>query len=174
MNEQTHVQCSHSRGASPDKRIRIPCVWGAKCNKSSRGYRHPPVCVNYKSEIGCSYGKRCQKRHVDAEEKPSKRSKKNGTQGAVAILDPKKSILRKVGELRSNASAGRTVIYSAGTWYQMRIPERKGPSRGIIQKCEPHERNPCAPRYEDRTPDETSRQESCARKAARNLAKSVC
>ena len=26
-----------------------------------------------------------------------------------------------------------------------KIRERKGPSRGVIQKCEPHERNPCAP-----------------------------
>ena len=89
MKEQTDVQCSHTRGASPDKRTRIPCVWVAKCNRSSCGFRHPPVCVNYKSEIGCSYGKRCQYRHVDAEEKPSKRSKKESTQGAVAILDSK-------------------------------------------------------------------------------------
>ena len=106
-----------------------------KKKKSSCGFRHPPVCVNYKSEIGCSYEKRCQYRHVDAEEKSSKRSKKESTQGAVAILDPKKSILWKDGELGSNASAGRTVIYSAGTWYQMRIRERKGSSRRIIQKC---------------------------------------
>ena len=66
-----------------------------KKKKSSCGFRHPPVCLTFKSEIGCSYGKRCLYRHVDAEEKPSKRSKKEGTQGAVAILDPKKSILRK-------------------------------------------------------------------------------
>ena len=66
------------------------------------------------SEIGCTYGKRCQYLHFDAEEKHSKRSKKEGTQGAVAILkynkvqngcgpqdsDPKKSTPRKVGEVR--------------------------------------------------------------------------
>ena len=27
--------------------------------------------------------------------------------------------------------------------------ERKGPSQGVIQKCEPQERNPCAPKFED-------------------------
>ena len=37
-----------------------------------------------------------------------------------------------------------------------KIMERRGPSRGIIQKCEPHERNPCA------------------RRVAWDLTKSVC
>ena len=108
VKHKTDVQSSNSRGASPDKRTRIPCVWGAKCNKSPCGYRHPPVCVCYMSEIGCSYGKRCQYRHFDAEEKHSKRSKKEGTQGVVTILIgcvsqdsyPKKSTPRKVGEMR--------------------------------------------------------------------------
>ena len=49
--------------------------------------------------------------------------------------------------------------------------ERKGQSGGIIQKGEPHERNPCAPKFEERTPEETSRQEEWARNAAWNLAK---
>ena len=40
------------------------------------------------------------------------------------------------------------------------------PSRGVIQKGEAHERNPCAPKFEERTLEETSRQEECARKAA--------
>ena len=80
--------------------------------------------------------------------------------------DPKMSILRKVGELRLNASAGLTVTFSGCTWYQIKIRERKGPSQGIIQKCEPHVRNPFAPKFEKRTHEETSRQEDCARKEA--------
>ena len=51
--------------------------------------------------------------------------------------------------------------------------ERTGPSRGLIQKCEPHERSPCAPRFEDRTEDETLHQERYARRVAWDLAKSV-
>ena len=54
-----------------------------------------------------------------------------------------------------------------------KIHERKGPSREIIQKCEPHERHSSAPRYEERTPEETSRQEAFVRKAAWDLAKNV-
>ena len=56
----------------------------------------------------------------------------------------------------------RTVKFSKGTVHPIKIRERKGPSRGVIQKCEPHERNPCAPRFEERTRDETSHQDAPA------------
>ena len=142
------------------------------------------MCRCYRSESRCIYGNHCLFRHADGEEKPSKRSKKESTQGAVAILnhrkvqgcvsqksDPKKSIQRRDEQVRGNASAGHTVKFSGRTWYEIRIRETKGPSLGIIQKSDTHERNPCAPRFEERTPEETSRQEDCARIAARNLAK---
>ena len=41
--------------------------------------------------------------------------------------------------------------------------ERKGPSRGIIQKCAPHERSPYAPKFRERSHEETSHRERCAR-----------
>ena len=72
-----------------------------------------------------------------------------------------------------NASAGHAKKFSGRTWYEVQIRERKGPSRGVIQKGEPPERNPCAPKFEERTPEETSRQEEYARKAAWNLARKV-
>ena len=75
------------------------------------------------------------------------------------------SDLWKVGKLGSNASVGYTAKFSRGMWHQIKIRERKGPSRGIIRKCEPHERNPCVPRFEERSQEETSRQESGARQA---------
>ena len=87
--------------------------------------------------------------------------------------DPKKSILPKAGQVRVNASAGHTIKFSGRTWYEIRNRERKGPSRGVIQKSEPHERNPCAPMFEERTLEETSRQEDCARKAAWDLARKI-
>ena len=46
--------------------------------------RHPPVCRDYKSGNRCIYGSNCLYRHADGEEKPSKKSKKESTQGAVA------------------------------------------------------------------------------------------
>ena len=48
--------------------------------------------------------------------------------------------------------------------HHIKIRESKGPSRGIIQKCEPHERNPCAFGFEERAQDETLHQERCARR----------
>ena len=51
--------------------------------------------------------------------------------------------------------------------------ERKGPSQGTMQKCEPQERNPCAPKFEPRTRQETLQQERCARREVWDLAQNV-
>ena len=80
---------------------------------------------------------------------------------------PRKSILRESGMLGSK----HTVKFSKGTWHEIKIRERKGPSRGIIQKCAPHGRSLCAQKFEDRSHEETLGQERCARKAALELAK---
>ena len=40
----------------------------------------------YKSENGCRFGEKCSYAHRQVDEQPSKRSKKNGDKGAVAIL----------------------------------------------------------------------------------------
>ena len=60
----------------------------------------------------------------------------------------------------------RAVKFSKGTWHQLKNREREGPSWGIIQKCEPHERSPCAPKLGERSHEETLHQERCARRAA--------
>ena len=82
---------------------------------------------------------------------------------------PRKSVLRKGRKLGSN----HTIKFSKGMSHHIKIHERKGPSRGVIQKCEPHERNPCAPRFEERTQEETLHQERWAHRVAWNLAKNV-
>ena len=51
--------------------------------------------------------------------------------------------------------------------------ERKGPSQGVIQKCEPCERSPRAPKFKDRSEEETLKQERCARRVAWKVAKSI-
>ena len=63
--------------------------------------------------------------------------------------------------------------FSKGTWQQTQIGERKSPSRAIIQECEPHERSLCAPKFVERSHEETLHQERCARRVARNLAKHI-
>ena len=54
--------------------------------KPSCKFWHPPVCQNYKSEKGCVCGNKCHFRHVEAEGKANKGSKKGGAKGSVAIL----------------------------------------------------------------------------------------
>ena len=102
------------------------------------------------SEKGCVFGDKCRFRHVEAEEKPSKKSKRGGAKGLVAFLKestqlgcesqdsyPRKSILREPGILGSK----HTVKFSTATWHRIKIRERKGPSRGIIPKCARHGRS---------------------------------
>ena len=73
------------------------------------------------------------------------------------------------GKLGSN----HTVKFSKGTRHHMKIRTRKGPSQGVVKKCEPQERNPCSPTFDDRTQQETLQQERCARREAWDLAKSL-
>ena len=59
-----------------------------------------------------------------------------------------------------------SVRFSKGTLHHRNKRERKGPSQVVIHKCEPHERGPYAPKFGDRTQEETLQQETCARREA--------
>ena len=63
---------------------------------------------------------------------------------------------------------GTHLKFSGCTWYKIEFGKEKG------QKGEPRERNPCAPHFEERTLEETSRQEEHARKPAWNLTSKIC
>ena len=88
---QTDVKSSTSLEASLATRAKIPCLWVARCKRSSCDFRHPLVCRDYKSGKRCICGSNCLYRHADGEERPSKKSKKESPQGAVAILKEKTS-----------------------------------------------------------------------------------
>ena len=94
----------------------------------------------------------CRFRHVEAGGQPRNKSKKSGVKGSVALLKesinlrcvsqysyPRKSFPREQRRLGSK----HTVKFSKGTWHRVKFWERKSPWQGIMQKCEPHERNPC-------------------------------
>ena len=94
------------------------------------------MCQNYKSETGCKIGRTCFFRHVEAEEKLNRKSKKGGAKASVASLKestklgcvshdspPRKSILREEGKLGST----HVVKFSKGTWHQIKIPKRNNP-----------------------------------------------
>ena len=79
-------------------------------------------------------------------------------------MKPPKSILRK------GASPACEVQKAIARHTKIR---GKNPSLGYICPGEPHERSPNAPKFEDRSQEETEWQEQGAREAAWKLAKNV-
>ena len=172
------------------------------CTNSFCEKWHPPVCVFYKSENGCRFVEKCSYAHRQVEEQPSKRSKNNGDKNAVAMLkmheqhhrtgrpvvyacssntrqlgcvfqdmEPPKSssILRKSSDIRKPI---RCVKFTKAVARHANIRDQN-PSLGLICPGEPHQRSPNAPKFEDRSQEETEWQEQGAREAAWRLAKSV-
>ena len=136
------------------------------------------------SESGCRFGEKCSHAHRQVEEQPSKRSKKNGDKSAVAMLkitrqlgcvfqnvEPPKSssISRKSSDIRKPI---RCVKFTKAVVRHADIRDQNS-SLGMICPGEPHQRNPNAPKFEDRCQEETEWQEQGAREAAWRLAKSV-
>ena len=67
----------------------------------------------------------------------------------------------------------RRVQFSKGTQRHANIRENKGPSLGKIQVKLPHQRSPCAMKFENTSQEETERQERGARGDAWRLAKNI-
>ena len=103
--------------------------------------------------------------------RPSKRSKRNGDKSAVALMEPPKSssILRKSSNIRKPI---RCVRFTEAVVRHANIRDQN-PSLGMICPGDPHQRNANAPKFEDRSQEETEWQERCAREAAWRLAKSI-
>ena len=84
-------------------------------------------------------------------------------------MKPPKSILRKSSDMQKpiqRVKFTKTFARHAKTGDQ-------NPSLGMICSGEPHQRSTNAPKFEDRSPEETEWQEQGAREAAWRLAKSV-
>ena len=174
-------------GRSPNgKMARLPCkdyLKGTCTNRFCEKW-HPPECLFYKSVNGCRFGEKCSYAHRQVDELPSKKYKKNGDKSAVAMLkitrqlgcacqdmEPPKSttILRKSSNILKPI---RCVQYTKAVVRHADIRD-KNPSLGMICLSEPHKRNPNAPKFEDRSQEETEWQERCAREAAWKLAKNI-
>ena len=76
---------------------------------------------------------------------------------------------------RKEGQVGTTykVQFSRRTWHHMKIRERIGSTLGINQKCAPHERSSCGPKFAERSLQETLHQERCARRVGWNLAENL-
>ena len=163
---------------------------------------HPPECFFYKTKSGCRLREKCSYAHRQIDEQPTKRSKKNGDKSAVAMLkkgesydrtvrtvvyahssntrqlgcifqdmEPPKSssILRKNSDMRKPI---QRVKFTKTIARHTKIRDQN-PSLGLICPGDPHQRSPNAPKFEDRSQEETEWQEQGAREAAWKLAKNV-
>ena len=81
--------------------------------------------------------------------------KRNLSQGS----HPRKSIRQEPGKLIGRETHCQILQRHLA---QNQNSGRKGTSLGIIQKCATHERSPCAPKFEERSNEETLHQEICA------------
>ena len=161
--EATEEKALQTKGAESREPYR-------KCYYPSCNYWHPPVCQDYKSETGCTYGNKCFFRHVEAEEKPSNKSKKGGAKGSVALLRSLykwvvclKSLIRETlsTERRKIGIKSRRQILQGHVAPKKNSGKKGSLWREIIQKCEPHERSLCAPKFNER-----SQEERCTKKDA--------
>ena len=67
----------------------------------------------------------------------------------------------------------RRIRFTQSTLRQASIQEKKGPSLGNIEVKIPHQRSPYAMKFEDRSQEESARQQRCARGKAWDLAKNI-
>ena len=84
-------------------------------------------------------------------------------------MTPPKSILRKNTDMPKPI---QRVKFTKAIARHIKIRDQN-PSLGYIRPSEPHQRSPNAPKFEDRSQEETEWQEQGAREAAWKLAKSV-
>ena len=135
-------------------------------------------------KMDADLGEKCSYAHRQVDKQPSKRSEKNGDKSAVAILNitrqlgcefqdvepPKSSsIIRKSSNILKPI---RCVRFAKAVLRHANIRDQN-PSLGMICPGDLHQRNPNAPKFEDRSQGETEWQERWAREAAWRLAKSI-
>ena len=99
-----------------------------------------------------NFGRTCFFRHVEAEEKPSKNSKKGGAKRSVVLLkdSTKLGCVSQDSYPRKSSTCRRKIgIKTRRQILQGHLAPKKRDRKWFIArksiKCEPHERGPCAP-----------------------------
>ena len=187
QSERNASRTRSPRGKSPSGRMsRWPCKDYLKgtCTKSFCEKWHPPEMLVLQVGEWCRFGEKCSYAHRQVDEQPSKRSEKNGDKSAVVMLkstrqlgcvfqdmkSPKfSSILRKSSDMQEPIQ--RVKFTKAIARHNKNRDQN--PSLGYICPGDPHQRSPNAPKFEDRSLEETEWQEQGARAAAWKVAKSV-
>ena len=172
VSKKRSIQGKSNHGAI----LRQPCRYSLKCTctRSPCEYWHPPECHFYKTETGCKAGDRCMFPHHKVDEQPNTKPKK----GYYVSQDSDALVCQRGKEPRGNPMQKvlgpiRKIRFTKSTPRQASIQEKKGPSHGKLQVKHPHQRSRYAVKFEDRSQEETERQQRCARSKAWNLAKNM-
>ena len=160
-------------------------------------YWHPPQCPFTKQKRDVKPGL-CLFRHHKVDEQTNKKPKKghhsnkgreSDDKNAVAIVrivpqlgcasqDSEALVSQSGKQSRGNPmqevlGSIRKVRFTQSTLRHASIREKKGPSVGRINVKNPHQRSPYAMKFEDRSHEETERQQRYAQSKAWNLAKNI-
>ena len=76
-------------------------------------------------------------------------------------------------DAKSLGTNSKRVLFTESTLRHASTREKKGPSLGKINVKVPRQRSPCVMKFEDRSHEETERQQRYARSKAWNLAKNI-
>ena len=159
-----------------DCRARITSKELAPLHSVKNGILRSACSTSQKKVADLGISALAHNRQVD--EQPSKRCKKNGDKIAVAMLKS----TRKLGcvfQDREPPKSSSILRKSSNTLKPIRCVQftkaakRHANIRDQICPGDPHQRNPNAPNFEDRSQEETEWQERCAREATWRLAKSI-
>ena len=162
--------------------LRQPCRYYLRgtCTRTSCEYWHPPECHFFKKkETGCKAGDKCLFPHYKVDEQPNQKPKKSYFQkrresddkNGVASCEKCITIglcitsfrCTRFSPMQKVSEPIQRVRFTKSTQRQASILEKKGPSLGKINVKVPHQRSPYAMKLEDRSQEETERQERCAR-----------
>ena len=175
---------------------RCPCkdYLTGTCNNSFCEKWHPPECLYYKTKSGCRFGEKCSFAHRQVDVQPTKRSKTNNDKSAVALLkkgnwQERESVsdachdrtgkLGKKSDKKLGQNSSKRLFSDArqlGCVFQDMTPPKSIFRKGSDMPKPigaPHERSANAPKFEDRSQEETDWQEQGACEAAWKLAKNV-
>ena len=190
QNERKSSRTRRTRGRSPSGRMsRWPCkdYLRGTCNTSFCEKWHPTECLFYKDKNGCRFGAMlkkgdwCQRGLVadqghDRPGQPDKRGDQklerissqrrssNAPQRGCVFpnITPLKSILWKSTDMPKTI---QRVKFTKAIARQTKIRDQN-PSLGYTCPGEPHQRSSNAPKFEDRSQEETEWQEQGSREAA--------
>ena len=179
--------------------LRHPCRYYLKgpCTRTPCEYWHPPSAKFYKTKRVVSQETRVCFLTFKVDEQPHKRPKKgyfpkrreSEDKGAVAVVksvsqfgcvSQDSDALVSQGRIEFRGSPMRDVLgpiqrvrFTKSALRHASIPDKKGPSIGQIQVKPRHQRSLYAIKFEDRSHEETERQQRRARSKTWDLAKDI-